>query len=122
MPHRPQDESSCTGFAQSVPDDEADVKRSLSHQRPAVSSPDEIRGMKRPDLCNVIFTMTTIQGTFTYSVPKAAFGGAPAAMKDGDLVLVCAESGGAGGQKNTTTITEFGDQGQPTPTGTPQSR
>ncbi len=68
---------------------------------------------------NIIFTMTTIQGTFTYSVPKTAFGGVPATMKNGDLVYVCSEPGGAGGQKNTTTITEFGDQGQPAATSTP---
>jgi hypothetical protein len=59
--------------------------------------------------------MTTIRGTYTYSVPRSAFGGAPATMKNGDLIAFCAETA-----DGTTTITEFSDQGQsPTPTGTP---
>jgi hypothetical protein len=70
---------------------------------------------------SVSFAMTTIQGTFTYSMPKAAFGGAPATMKNGDFISFCADTGDAGGH-STTTITEFSDQGQPAATGTPQSR
>jgi uncharacterized Zn-binding protein involved in type VI secretion len=63
------------------------------------------------------FAMTTIYGTVTYSVPKSAFGGAPAAMKNGDIVAFCAET-----VDSTTTITQFSDQGQPVATGTPPSR
>jgi hypothetical protein len=64
---------------------------------------------------SVRFTITTIRGTYTYSVPRSAFGGAPATMKNGDLVALCAETA-----DGTTTITEFSDQGQsPTPTGAP---
>jgi hypothetical protein len=65
--------------------------------------------------------MTTVHGTVTYSVPKTAFGGAPAAMKNGDIVAFCAETVDSGGQ-STTTITQFSDQGQPAATDTPQSR
>jgi hypothetical protein len=74
---------------------------------------------------NISFAMTTKYGTNTYSVPKLAFGGAPVAMKNGDIVAFCADTVDSGGQ-STTTITQFSDQGQPaatvTPTGTPQSR
>ncbi len=74
---------------------------------------------------SINFAMTTIYGTNTYIVPKAAFGGSPAAMKDGDFVTFCAETTDSGGQSHTT-ITEFSDQGQPaatsTPPGTPPSR
>ena len=66
---------------------------------------------------SVSFTMTTIRGTYTYSVPRSAFGGAPAAMKNGDLIAFCAETA-----DSTTTITQFSDQGQPTSTGTPLDR
>ena len=69
---------------------------------------------------SVSFTMTTIRGTYTYSVPKSAFGGSPAAMKSGDLISFCADTVDSGGQ-STTTITQFSDQGQPAATGTPQS-
>jgi hypothetical protein len=68
---------------------------------------------------SISFTMTTRFGTHIYSVPKSAFGGAPAAMKNGDIVAFCAETVEAGGQR-TTTITQFSDQGQPTDPGTPQ--
>jgi hypothetical protein len=67
------------------------------------------------------FAMTTRYGTHAYSVPISAFGGAPAAMKDGDVVAFCAETGDSGGQ-SPTTITQFSDQGQPAATDTPQSR
>jgi hypothetical protein len=66
-------------------------------------------------------SMTTVHGAVTYSVPKTAFGGAPAAMKNGDIVAFCAETVDSGGQ-STTTITQFSDQGQPAATDTPQSR
>jgi hypothetical protein len=59
--------------------------------------------------------MTTIRGTHIYSLPRSAFGGAPAAMKNGDFIAFCAET-----VDGTTTITQFSDQGQPTPTSTPQ--
>lgn len=59
--------------------------------------------------------------TYAYSVPKSAFGGAPAAMKNGDIVTFCAETVGSGGQ-SVTTITQFSDQGQPAATDTPKSR
>jgi hypothetical protein len=65
---------------------------------------------------NVSFTMTTIRGTLSYTVLRSAFGGAPATMKDGDLVMFCADTA-----DGTTTISEFSDQGQPTATGTPPS-
>ena len=67
---------------------------------------------------SISFAMTTKFGTNTYSVPKSAFGGAPAAMKNGDLISFCAGTVDSGGQ-STTTITEFSDQGQPAATGTP---
>lgn len=59
--------------------------------------------------------------TYAYSIPKSAFGGALAAMKDGDIVAFCAETADSGRQ-STTTITQFSDQGQPAATDTPQSR
>lgn len=64
------------------------------------------------------FAMTTRFGTHTYSVPQTAFGGAPAVMKNGDLVTFCAETADSDGQ-STTTITDFSDQGQPAATDTP---
>ncbi len=70
---------------------------------------------------SISFAMATKYGTNTYSVPKSAFSGAPAAMKNGDIVAFCAETGNSGGQ-STTTITQFSDQGQPDATGTPPSR
>ena len=70
---------------------------------------------------SISLSMTTSRGTVTYSIPKSAFGGAPAAMKNGDIVAFCAETVESGGQ-STTTITQFNDQGQPAATGTPQSR
>jgi hypothetical protein len=70
---------------------------------------------------SISFAMTTKFGTNTYSVPKSAFGGAPAAMKNGDLILFCADTVESG-EQSTTTITEFSDQGQPAATGAPQSR
>jgi hypothetical protein len=69
---------------------------------------------------NISFTVTSAHGTSAYSVPKSAFGGAPAALKNGDVVTFCAELVDVGGH-STTTITQFSDQGQPTTTGTPQS-
>jgi len=69
----------------------------------------------------ISFSMTTVHGTVTYAVPKSAFGGAPAAMKNDDIVAFCAETVDSGGQ-STTTITQFSDQGQPAATDTPQSR
>ena len=66
-------------------------------------------------------SMTTVHGTVTYSVLKTAFGGAPVAMKNSDIVAFCAETVDSGGQ-STTTITQFSDQGQPAATDTPQSR
>jgi hypothetical protein len=65
--------------------------------------------------------MSTVYGIVTYSVPQSAFGGAPAAMKNGDIVAFCAETVDSGGLR-TTTITQFSDQGQPAATDTPQSR
>jgi uncharacterized Zn-binding protein involved in type VI secretion len=70
---------------------------------------------------SISFSMTTVHGTVTYSMPKTAFGGAPAAMKSGDIVAFCAETINSGGQ-SITTITQLSDQGQPATTGTPQSR
>jgi uncharacterized Zn-binding protein involved in type VI secretion len=70
---------------------------------------------------DVRFAMTTIHGTVSYSVPQSAFGGAPAAMKSGDIVAFCAETVDSGGQ-STTTISQFSDQGQRAATDTPQSR
>ena len=71
------------------------------------------------------FTVTIVRDahsyTYAYSVPKAAFGGAPAAMKSGDIVAFCTEMVDATGQ-STTTITQFSDQGQPAATATPQSQ
>jgi hypothetical protein len=67
------------------------------------------------------FAMTTRYGVHTYSIPKSAFGGAPATMKNGDLVTFCAETSGSDGQ-SMTAITQFSDQGQPATTDTPQSR
>jgi hypothetical protein len=67
---------------------------------------------------SISFTVTTVHGSYTYSVPQSAFGGAPSAMKNGDIVAFCAETGGSGGQ-STTTITQFSDQGQPALIGTP---
>jgi uncharacterized Zn-binding protein involved in type VI secretion len=70
---------------------------------------------------SISFSMTTVHGTVTYSVPKTAFGGAPAAMKNGDIVAFCAETVDSDGQ-STTTISQFSDQDQPAATDTPQSR
>jgi hypothetical protein len=70
---------------------------------------------------NISFAMTTVYGTDTYFVPKSAFGGAPAAIKNGDIVSFCAETVESGG-RSSTTITQFSDQGQPAATDTPQSR
>ena|SRR5215467_7763362 len=69
---------------------------------------------------SISFTVTTVHGVSTYSVPKSAFGGTPAAMKNGDVITFCAELVDIGGQR-TTTITQFSDQGQPTATATTQS-
>jgi hypothetical protein len=69
----------------------------------------------------ISFTVTTVHGSSTYSVPKSAFGGTPAALKDGDIITFCADRVKTGGHV-TTTITQFSDQGQPAATGTPQSR
>lgn len=66
------------------------------------------------------FTVTTVHGSSTYSVPKSAFGGTPATLKNGDVITFCAELVDVGGQR-TTTITQFTDQGQPTATATAQS-
>jgi len=70
---------------------------------------------------SISFAMTTKYGTTAYSVPKTAFGGAPAAMKDGDIVAFCGATVDSGGQ-SATTITQFSDQGQPAATSTPPSR
>lgn len=69
---------------------------------------------------SVSFSMATVHGTITYSVAKSAFGGAPAAMKNGDTVVFCAATVDSAGQ-STTTITQFSDQSQPAATGTPRS-
>jgi hypothetical protein len=69
---------------------------------------------------SINFTVKTVHGSYTYSVPKSAFGGAPAAMKDGDIVAFCADTVDSGAQ-STTTIAQFSDQGQPAATGTPSS-
>lgn len=66
----------------------------------------------------ISFTMTTVYGVNTYTAPKSAFGGSPAAMKNGDIVAFCAETVDSGRQ-SVTTITQFSDQGQPVATGTP---
>jgi hypothetical protein len=70
---------------------------------------------------SISFAMTTKYGTNTYSVPQSAFGGAPAAMKSGDIVAFCTETVDSGGQ-SITTISQFSDQGQPAATDTPQSQ
>jgi hypothetical protein len=70
---------------------------------------------------NVNFTLTSPVFSEAFAVSKSAFGGAPAAMKDGDLVRICTATSGAGGH-STTTITQFSDQGQPPVTSTPPSR
>lgn len=70
---------------------------------------------------SISFSVTTVKGTFTYSVPQSAFGGSPAAMRNGDLIAFCAEQAASGGHA-TTTITKFSDQGQPTATSTLQPR
>ena len=73
----------------------------------------------------ISFAMTIVRDTHTYtyaySVPKSAFGSAPAAMKNGDIIAFCAETVDSGGQ-STTKISQFSDQGQPAATGTPPSR
>jgi hypothetical protein len=73
---------------------------------------------------SINFAMTIVRDTHTYtyvySVSKSAFGGAPAAMKNGDIVAFCAETVDSGGP-STTTISQFSDQGQPAATGTPPS-
>ena len=60
----------------------------------------------------ISFTVTTIHGSSTYSLPKSAFGGIPATLKDGDLITFCADQVKTGGHV-TTTIAQFSDQGQP---------
>lgn len=65
----------------------------------------------------ISFTVTTVHGSSAYSVPKSAFGGTPATLKDGDLITFCAEQVKTGGHV-TTTITQFRDQGQPAAPGT----
>ncbi|HKW19922.1 MAG TPA: hypothetical protein VJO13_01000 [Ktedonobacterales bacterium] len=76
---------------------------------------------------SISFAMTIIRDThtytYTYSVPKSAFGGAPATMKNGDMVTLCTATVDSGGQ-NVTTITQFGDQSQSVATATdsPTSR
>ena len=69
----------------------------------------------------ISFTVTTVHGSSPYSVPKAAFGGTPATLKDGDLITFCAEQVKTGGRV-TTTITQFSDQGQPADPGTRVTR
>jgi hypothetical protein len=73
----------------------------------------------------ISFTVTIVRDahtyTYAYSIPKSAFGDAPAEMKDGDIVGFCAETVHSGGQ-STTTITDFSDLSQPAATGTPPSR
>jgi hypothetical protein len=73
----------------------------------------------------ISFAVTIVRNTHTYtyaySVPKSAFGGTPAAMKNGDIVAFCAETVDSGGQ-SITTISQFSDQGQPAAPGTPPSR
>jgi hypothetical protein len=74
---------------------------------------------------SISFAVTIVRDTHTYtyaySVPRSAFGSAPAAMKNGDIVVFCAETVDSGGQ-STTTISQFSDQGQPAVTDTPPSR
>ena len=64
----------------------------------------------------ISFAVTIVRDTHTYtyaySVPQSAFGGAPATMKNGDIVAFCAETIDSGGQ-SATTISQFSDQGQP---------
>ena len=67
---------------------------------------------------SISFTVTTVHRASTYSVPESAFGGSPAAMKNGDIITFCAELVDLGGQ-STTTITQFSDQGGAAATGTP---
>jgi hypothetical protein len=72
----------------------------------------------------ISFTVTIVRDTHTYtyaySIPKSAFGGSPASMKNGDIVGFCAETVQSGGQ-STTTITDFSDRGQPAAAGMQQS-
>jgi hypothetical protein len=69
----------------------------------------------------ISFTITTVHGSSVYSVPKSAFSGTPATLKDGDLITFCAEQVKTGGHV-TTTITRFSDQGQPVDPGTRVTR
>jgi hypothetical protein len=69
---------------------------------------------------SISFTVTTAHDTSTYFMPKSAFGGTPATLKDGDIITFCAERVNSGGHV-TITITQFSDQGQPVATGTPHS-
>ncbi len=73
----------------------------------------------------ISFAVTIVRNThthtYTYSVLKSAFGGTPAAMKNGDIVVFCAETVDSGGQ-GATTISQFSDQGQPAATATLPSR
>ena len=74
---------------------------------------------------DISFAVTIVRNThmytYTYSVPKSAFGSAPAAMQNGDIVVFCAETVNSGGQ-GATTISQFSDQGQPAATATLPSR
>ncbi len=73
---------------------------------------------------SISLTVTIVRDThpytYAYSIPKSAFGGAPAAMKNGDIVGFCAETVHSG-RHSTTTITDFSDRGQPAAAGMPQS-
>jgi hypothetical protein len=68
----------------------------------------------------ISFSVTSAHRTSTYTLPETAFGGAPAALENGDLVTFCAQLVDIDGH-STTTITQFSDLGQPVATGTPQS-
>jgi hypothetical protein len=66
----------------------------------------------------ISFAVMTPHGLSTYSVVTSAFGGAPATLKDGDIITFCVDHVNVGGNV-TTTITEFSDLGQPAATATP---
>src|SRR6516225_10948629 len=55
---------------------------------------------------DISFAVTIVRNThmytYAYSMPQSAFGGAPATMKNGDIVAFCAETIDSGGQSATT--------------------
>ena len=66
----------------------------------------------------ISFAVMTHHGISMYSVVTSAFGGAPAALQDGDIITFCVDYLNVGGNV-TTTVTEFSDLGQSAATATP---